>query len=505
MTGINQGQHRELLRKIAFDVMKESGLLTDFPGGVMDELAKIYGPASDSSPAIRDMTGLLWCSIDNDSSLDLDQLTAAQKEPSGAVKIFVAIADVDAVAGRLSAIDVFASQNTLSVYTPAVVFPMLPVRLSNDLTSLNFGCDRLAVIIEMTIAQDGGLLDSGIYRAKVRNKAKLAYDSTAAWLDNKSPMPVEISRVKGLDENIRLQDATAQKMQALRHAQGALHLVTLQTHPVFADGEIKSLELEIKNRAKDIIEDFMIAANGVTARFLESKKFPSIRRVVHTPKRWDRIISLALEKNFKLPQQPDAKSLDKFLLQQKNADPLHFPDLSLSIIKLLGPGEYTLELPGESTEGHFGLAVRDYEHSTAPNRRYPDLVTQRLLKKAIEGGEVPYSTGELKEIAKHCTEKENDAKKVERHLDKSAAALLLTSMIGLEFDSMVTGASNKGTYVRIFQPPVEGRLSGGLMGLDVGQKVRVKLVSTDVERGFVDFEVKDQVKQIAEKQRENPA
>lgn len=491
MADIIVEKHRDILRRIAFSVMKELDFLTEFTALVLDELRKINAPAQAENSLFRNLTRLLWCSIDNDSSLDLDQLTAAESLSDGKVKIFVAIADVDAVVGKLTALDVFASQNTLSVYTPAIIFPMLPKKLSNDLTSLNFGNDRLAVVIEMTIAQDGSLSDSEVYRASVHNKAKLTYDSTAAWLDGTQPMPEEIKRVNGLDENIKIQDDAARRMKGLRHAMGALHLTTLQSHLVFAGDNIKSLELDSKNRAKDIIEDFMIAANGVTARFLEAKKFPSIRRVVHTPKRWDRIVALAAEKKYILPQTPDAKSLESFLLQQKKEYPDQFPDLSLSIIKLLGPGEYSLEIPGGNTEGHFGLAVRDYSHSTAPNRRYPDLITQRLLKTAIEGQAVPYTAAELESIARHCTEKENDAKKVERHLEKSAAALLLSSMIGHEFDALVTGASDKGTYVRILQPPVEGRLAGGYIGMDVGQKVRVILSSTDVERGFIDFKVKD--------------
>ncbi len=487
----SEGNNRDILRKIAFNAMKEHGLLTDFTQQVMDELSKIR-PEDGVIPGIKDLTGLLWCSIDNDASLDLDQLTAAENTGDGVIKVYVAIADVDHTAGKASAIDLFASKNTLSVYTPAVIFPMLPERLSTDLTSLNYNNDRPAIIVEMGISPDGTLTGSDVYQAKVRNKAKLAYNSTAAWLEGTGPMPDGIRRVTGLDENIKLQDDAAQRLKGLRHAHGALHLVTLQTRPLFRDEKITGLELETPNRASDIIEDFMIASNGIAARFLEAKKSPSIRRVVRTPKKWDRLVALAAEKNFKLPAIPDAKPLEDFLMNQKKMFPESFPDLSLSVIKLLGPGEYCLEIPGGSTEGHFGLAVRDYSHSTAPNRRYPDLITQRLLKAAISGMPVPYSAQELEDLAKHCTEKENDAKKVERSLDKSAAALLLSGMIGREFDALVTGASDKGTYVRIFDPPVEGRLGPGLMGLEVGHKVMVILVSTNVERGFIDFKLKIQ-------------
>jgi exoribonuclease-2 len=407
--------------------------------------------------------------------------------PGGAAKILVAIADVDAIVKKQSAIDDHARHNTTSVYTGAEIFPMLPEKLSTDLTSLNYESDRLAIVVEMVIAPDGSLQDSDLYGAMVRNHAKLAYNSVGSWLEGKGPMPPGIGPVKGLDEGLRLQDSVAHRMKVLRHAHGALNLETIEAHPLFEGDALKSFDAEIKNRATDIIEDFMIAANGVTARYIASKMFPTLRRVVRTPKRWDRIIELASERGFTLPQTPDSKALEQFLVLTKTADPLRFPDLSLSVIKLMGAGEYVVELPGESSAGHFGLAVRDYNHSTAPNRRYPDLITQRLLKAAIAGSPLPYEDDELKALAKHCTEEEDAAKKVERQVEKSAAALLLESRIGERFDALVTGASDKGTWVRLLQPPVEGRLVSGFQGLDVGYRLQVQLTRTDVERGFIDF------------------
>ena len=479
--------HRSILQGIARRAMLARGLVPDFPAPALAELDGIHGPATQAGGATRDLRNLLWCSIDNDDSRDLDQLTVAEALPDGAAKVLVAIADVDAVVKQRSALDDHARQNTTSVYTVAETFPMLPERLSTDLTSLNLESDRLAVVIEIVLAGDGSLQSSDLYQAMVRSRAKLAYNSVAGWLEGTTPMPLGIGTVSGLDENLRLQDRGAQKLKTLRHLHGALDLETNQARPVFAGDELKGLAAETRNRAKDIIEDFMIAANGVAARYLASKNLPSLRRVVRVPKRWDRIIALAAERGASLPREPDAKALDQFLVSAKAADPLRFPDLSLSVIKLLGAGEYVVELPGGSVAGHFGLAVKDYAHSTAPNRRYPDLITQRLLKAAVAGLFLPYGNDELIALAKHCTEAEDAAKKVERQVTKSAAAMLLESRIGEPFDAIVTGASPKGTWVRLFQPPVEGRLERGFQGFDVGDHVHVKLIHTDVERGFIDF------------------
>jgi len=487
MTNTNDRQHRSILQRIARRAMIERGLLPDFSAQAIDELNAIHGAATNVEKSTRDFRNLAWCSIDNDDSRDLDQLTTAEAMPDGAVKILVAVADVEAVVKMQSALDDHAKHNTTSVYTAAQIFPMLPEKLSNDLTSLNLESDRLAIVVEMVVAGDGSLQSSDIYRATVRNRAKLAYNSVAGWLEGSGPMPQAIGTVNGLDENLRLQDRVARELKSLRHEHGALDLETIETRPVFEGEEIKDLETEKRNCAKDIIEDFMITANGVTARYLAAQKLPSLRRVVRTPKRWDRIIELALEHGFTLPKEPDSKALDEFLISAKSADPVRFPDLSLSIIKLLGAGEYAVELPGGSSAGHFGLAVKDYAHSTAPNRRFPDLITQRLLKAAMAKENMPYTNDELETLAKHCTENEDAAKKVERQVEKSAAAIVLESRINERFDAIVTGASAKGTWVRLLHPPVEGRLVSGFEGMDVGHRLRVQLVHTDVDRGYIDF------------------
>jgi VacB/RNase II family 3'-5' exoribonuclease len=487
MTNTNDRKHRSILQRIAQRAMLERGLFPDFPAPALAELDAIPGPATRTEESTRDLRNLLWCSIDNDDSRDLDQLTVAAAMPGGTAKVLVAIADVDAVVKRRSALDDHARKNTTSVYTVAETFPMLPEKLSTDLTSLNYESDRLAIVIEMVLAGDGSLQRSDIYRATVRNQANLVYNSVAAWLEGNGPMPEGVGAVKGLEENLKLQDRVAQKLKALRHLHGALDLETIEARPVFDGDEIKDLEADTRNRAKEIIEDFMIAVNGVTARYLASKKVASLRRVVRTPKRWDRIMGIAAERGSTLPGEPDAKALGEFLVSAKAADPIRFPDLSLSVIKLLGSGEYLVQLPGGSISGHFGLAVKDYAHSTAPNRRYPDLITQRLLKAAMAGRAQPYENDELAAIAKHCTEAEDAAKKVERQVTKSAAAMLLESRIGERFDAIVTGAADKGTWVRLVHPPIEGRLESGFEGMDVGQGLRVQLVSTNVERGYIDF------------------
>ena len=480
-------EHRAILQRIAHRAMLQRGLLPDFSAEALAELGGIQSSAETKDETVRDLRTLMWASIDNDDSRDLDQLTVAEALPGDKVKIFVAVADVDALVNNGSAIDEHARHNTTSVYTAARIFPMLPEKLSTDLTSLNLNEDRLAIVVEMVIGADGSLEDSDINRARVRNHAKLAYNSVAAWLEGHGNLPEAIAAVKGLEENLRLQDRVAQSMKNLRHVHGALSFETVEARPVFDGDEIRGLEIETKNRAKDIIEDFMIGANGVTARYLSSRKISSIRRVVRTPKRWERIVELADEHGFKLPDTPDSKALEEFLTKAKATDPVRFPDLSLAVIKLMGAGEYVAELPGETAPGHFGLAVRDYTHSTAPNRRYTDLITQRLLKAATGGSSSPYTNDELEALAKHCTEEEDAANKVERQVGKSAAALLLESRIGEQFDAIVTGASSKGTWARILAMPVEGRLVHGFEGIDVGNRIRVQLISVDVDRGYIDF------------------
>ena len=467
--------------------MLQRGLLPDFSPAVIAEANQIMHAAAPSGDAIRDLRGLPWASIDNDDSRDLDQLSVAEPLAEGAVKILVAIADVDALVKKDSAIDGHAWTNTTSVYTAAQIFPMLPEKLSTDLTSLGEGQERLAIVMEMVIAADGTVTASEIYRAAVLNHAKLAYNGVAAWLEGTAPAPPQLAAIPGLEEQLRIQDRAAQALKRVRHAHGALQLETLEARAVFDNGALIDLLPDEKNQAKELIEDFMIAANGVTAKYLERKGLPSLRRVLSVPKRWDRIVALAAESGERLPLMPDAAALDAFLVKRRQVDPVRFPDVSLSVVKLLGSGEYALEVPGQPSEGHFGLAVKDYTHSTAPNRRFPDLVAQRLLKAGLTGQPSPYSIDELTTLARHCTEQEDNAAKVERQVRKSAAALLLASRIGARFDAIVTGASDKGTWVRISGPAAEGRVVRGFEGLDVGNRVRVQLVHTDVARGFVDF------------------
>ena len=483
----HDNQHRAILQKIAHQAMLDKGLIPDFPPAALAELDEIHSPATVNGGATRDLRKLLWCSIDNDDSRDLDQLTVAEALPDGGTKILVAVADVDAVVKKHSALDDHARQNTTSVYTVAATFPMLPEKLSTDITSLNYASDRLAVVVEVVVAADGTLQSSDIYPATVRNQAKLAYNSVAGWLEGGGPMPPAVGAAGGLSENLKLQDLVAQKMKAVRHQNGALDLQTIEARPVFEGDELKGLTAEKRNRAKDIIEDFMIAANTVAARYLASKALPSLRRLVRVPKRWDRIVELAQEHGRKLPNEPDAKALEEFLVSAKASDPLRYPDLSVSVVKLLGPGEYVVQIPGSSVTGHFGLAVKDYAHSTAPNRRFPDLITQRLLKAAMARSAQPYAIDQLAALARHCTDEEDAAKKVERQVIKSAAAIMLESRLGERFDAIVTGASVKGTWVRLLQVPVEGKLVSGFEGLDVGNQLRVQLIHTDVGRGFIDF------------------
>ena len=484
----NEGA-RGILERIARRAMQERGFLTDFSDAALGELKRIPVVGPRAQVEAKDLRQLLWASIDNDDSLDLDQLTVAELLPDSKVKILVAVADVDSLAKRDSAIDEHARQNATSVYTAGKTFPMLPERLSTDLTSLNYQEERPAIVIDMVVSDAGEILSSDIYPAEVRNHAKLAYNSVAAWLDGKAAAPDKVLAIDSeLTQNLRVQDRVAQKLRAQRHQRGALDLQTLEARAVFAGDQIQDLRVEETNRAKEIIEDFMIAANDVTARFLQGKQVPSLRRVVRSPKRWERIVEIAAQHNSQLPPEPDPKALALFLANQKAVDPLLFPDLSLSVIKLLGPGEYVVELPNEEAPGHFGLAVKDYTHSTAPNRRFADLITQRVLKAILTGSPMPYGQGELVELAKHCTEKEDHANKVERLVAKSAAAMLLSSRIGDQFDAICTGAADKGTWVRILHPPIEGRLLHGYEGVDVGNKLRVRLVHTDVDKGFIDLE-----------------
>jgi exoribonuclease-2 len=479
--------HRADLRSIARHAMIERGLLPDFSAAAIAELARIRASANDQAAQLRDLRTLLWASIDNDDSRDLDQLTVAMPHPDRSATIHVAIADVDALVAKDSALDAHARHNTTSVYTSGEIFPMLPEKLSTDLTSLGEGQDRLAVVVEFVVAEDGAIRRSALYRALVRNHAKLAYNSVAAWLSGAAPAPEGVTDVPGLDVQLRLQDQVAQRLKARRHQQGALSLETIEPRAVFDGDVLTALKVEQKNRAKELIEDFMIAANQATAAYLKIKGVPSFRRVLRSPERWQRIIEVAARYGESLPGEPDAQALEAFLVKRREADPLRFPDLSLSIVKLIGRGEYVLDQSKDGAPEHFGLAVKGYTHSTAPNRRFPDLITQRLTKAALTGAPTPYRPDELEYLAGHCTEKEDDAERVERQLRKSAAALLLEPRIGEQFDALVTGASDKGTWVRLLEPPVEGKLTIGASGLDVGDSLRVELVSINVERGYIDF------------------
>jgi len=475
------------LKSLARRAMLEHGLEPDLPAAAAAQLRAITGPATERGPHIRDQRSLLWCSIDNDDSRDLDQLSVAQPLANGAVQILVAIADVDASVARASALDAHAGANSTSVYTAAQIFPMFPERLSTDLTCLAEGQERLSIVIDMTVADDGSLAASDIYRSVVVNRAKLAYGSVARWLDGSGPAPPGIAAVPGMDRQLRIQDEVAQRLKRVRQAQGSLTLTTLEAQAVYEGSALIDLKPDENNRGKELIEFLMIAANGVVARFLESRGRASLRRALPAPERWDRIVALARGCGATLPAAPDARALNTFLLERRQAAPAQFADLSLAIVKLLGAGEYLLKRPGQPCTGHFGLALEDYAHATAPNRRFPDVITQRLLKAGLVGATAPYGDEELATLGEHCTQQERNAAKVERQVRKSAAALLLQTHLGEQFDALVTGASDKGTWVRISRPLAEGRVIKGFEGLDVGDNVRVQLTHTDVQRGFIDF------------------
>jgi exoribonuclease-2 len=475
------------LDRLAVAAMRARGLLPEFSPQALQQAAALDRAEIETGPAIRDLRALPWSSVDNDDSRDLDQIEVAEPQADGSLQVLVGRADVDGSVKTGSPIDAHARANTTSVYTAARIFPMLPQRLSTDLTSLAQDQERMAVVMEMTVAADGSVGRSAIYRALVVNRAQLAYPAVAAWLEGTGPPPARLADVTGLDAQLRIQDRAAQALRARRRTRGALDLESAEARAVFDGGLLVDLRPDPQNRAQELIEDFMIAANGVSARFLTDKGLPSLRRILRTPQRWDRLVALARGEGDQLPGVADAGALSAFLARRRTADPERFEDLSLSVIKLLGRGEYVLERPGEQAAGHFGLAARDYTHSTAPNRRFPDLITQRLLKAALVGHPAPYGEAELQALAAHCTAQEDNAAKVERSLRKSAAAMLLAPRIGQEFDAIVTGAAQDGTWVRIREPAAEGRVVTGFQGLDVGDRVRVKLIHTDIARGFIDF------------------
>jgi VacB/RNase II family 3'-5' exoribonuclease len=476
----------DILQRIAVRAMIDYGLEPELPAQAIAETRQLRDAPVDS---LRDLRALSWSSIDNDESRDLDQLEVAV-EDRGSVRLLVAVADVDALVPKGSALDAHARTNTTSVYTAARIFPMLPEVLSTDRTSLNQDEDRPAVVVDMRVGEDGAVAGADVYRAAVKNRAKLTYAAVAAWLDGSGPVPSALSRSEDLESQLRLQDRIATLLRARREHEGALDFDRAEVRPIVGDGIVKELRVETSNRARDMIESFMVAANGVTARFLTSHGWPSIRRVVRAPKRWPRIVEIAATHGTTLPETPDARALEQFLTSRRRAEPDAFGELSLSILKLLGRGEYIADGPGGAPDGsgaHFALAESNYTHSTAPNRRFPDLVTQRLVKAALDGAHAPYSLTELGPLAEHCTKQEDAANTVERRVRKSAAALWLADRVGQEFDAVVTGASDKGTWVRLYRPPVEGKLERGFEGLDVGDRLRVRLVKTDAERGFVDF------------------
>ena len=479
----------------AHAVMIERGFQPDFPKGTDAQLAAIQAhPGTPAAPGAQDLRSLLWSSIDNDTSKDLDQIEWAEQLPDGRIRVLIGVADVDARVEKDSVIDGHARSETTSVYTGVQVFPMLPAQLSEGITSLNENEDRVAVVIEFAVDSTGAASNGKAYRALVRNRAQLAYNSVGAWLENRGPAPAKVAASADLAAQLKLQDKAAQCMLNSRFQHGALDLETVETRPVMVNNQITEIASLEKNRATSLIEEFMVAANGVIARTFEDGNVASIRRIVRTPKRWDRIVELANGLGTKLPADPDSKALNEFLLAQKQKDPDHFPDLSLAVVKLMGPGEYVLVKPGEVSPGHFGLAVQDYTHSTAPNRRFPDVVTQRLLKAWLAKTQQPYSEDDLNTIAQHCTLMEDAARKVERDMQKRIAAVVLHPRIGQSFPAIVTGVTQHGTFVRTLDPPVDGMLvnagkPGAKKGLDVGDRVTVKLVSTDPQRGFIDFAI----------------
>jgi len=475
------------LQAVARQVMQAEGFEPDFPPEVPKQLADIsaHPPQLVPSDKVRDLRNLLWSSIDNDTSKDLDQIEVAERLPNGDIKVMIGIADVDSFVGKDSPIDQHAARETTSVYTGVAIFPMLPNELSTGASSLLPDVDRPAVVTELVVGASGTLSSSDVYRALVRNKAQLTYNSVGAWLEGTAAAPPKVAASSELQAQLKLQDQVAQTLRQLRYAHGALNIDTAEVVPLLLNQQVTGVATVEKNRATELIEDFMIAANGVVARLLE--KVSSLRRIVKTPEHWDGIVRLAAADGEKLPVQADSKALNDFLLKRKAADPDHFADLSLAVIKLIGPGEYVLERPGDPEQGHFGLAVQDYTHSTAPNRRFVDVVTQRLIKSLLDGKLGPYSDDQLTSIAANCTQKGDAARKVEREMSKRLAAVAMSHRVGETFDAVVTGVTPKGTFVRVLQPHIEGLLAQGSQGLHVGDKIRAKLTRTDAQRGFIDF------------------
>jgi exoribonuclease-2 len=467
--------------------MLRNGFAPDFSPAIDQQVASIRGRAPVSAGSdVRDLRNLLWSSIDNDTSKDLDQIEVAERIPSG-IRVLVGIADVDADVNFGTPIDLHASSETVTVYTAVKNFPMLPEALSTDMTSLAEGGDRLAVIIEFVVDANGSIASQDVYRALVRNKAQLTYNSVGAWLEGNAPPDRKVAQSSDLQAQLRLQDQAAGLLRAQRQRLGALNFDRVEPVATVTNGSVSDLEAAKKTRANALIEDFMLAANQVMAVTLKARGSSSIRRVVKSPERWPRIVELAARHGEKLPDAPDSAALSHFLEHQKQADPIHYADLSLAVVKLMGPGEYVATRAGETGDGHFGLATHDYTHSTAPNRRFADLVTQRLIKAVLAGGAAPYSDDELDAIARNCTLREDAARKVERVMAKRVAAVAMQHRIGQQFEAVVTGVTPKGTFVRVIDPPVEGMLCRGQEGVDVGDKFKVTLTAADPEHGYIDF------------------
>lgn len=477
------------LHALAREAMRAQGFAPEFEPEALEQLAALEAnpPALAPDAGIRDLRALPWSSIDNETSRDLDQIEASEALPDGAVRLRIGIADVDAYVARGTPIDAHAARATATVYTGVRNFPMLPERLSNHVTSLLEGADKLCVVVEFTVDREGSVRSRDIYRALVRNRYQLTYNAVGPWLEERGPAPAKVAASDELQAQLKMQDAAAQALKAARFRHGALNIETIELRPVLVAEKIVDVARQQKNRATELVEEFMIATNEVVARLLEAFGVSSIRRVVKTPKRWGRIVELARENGATLPDEPSSKALNAFLLQRKSADPAHFADLSLAVIKLMGPGEYVVERVDGPEQGHFGLAVQDYTHSTAPNRRFADLVTQRSVKAMLARQPPPYTDAELDAIARDCTQRADAARKVEREMSKRVAALAMSKRIGDEFDAMVTGVTPHGTFVRTVHPPVEGILARGEKGVDVGDRVRVRLIETDVAKGYIDF------------------
>ena len=470
------------LAALARQEMIDHGFTPDFPPDVAQQAAAIH---AEPDNALRDLTGLLWSSIDNDDSRDLDQIEWAEQTPDG-IRVLVGVADVDSAVPKSTPVDSYAAHETTTVYAGVHTFPMLPERLSTDITSLSENGDRNGVVIEMVVKSDGSVGSSSVYRARLRNRAQLTYSGVGAWLEGQAAAPPKVAASADLQAQLKLQDGAAQALREARHRLGALTFDRVELQPVMSDGHVTDIKARGSNRAAHLIEDFMIAANEVMAQTLRAAGVSSIRRIVKDPERWPRIVDLARHYGENLPPQPEPGALSAFLAKRKQADPLHYADLSLAVLKLMGPGEYAVMRPGDPPTGHFGLAAHDYTHSTAPNRRFADLVTQRLLK-GLSNGHAPYSDDELQAIARDCTLKEDAARHVERDMQKRMAAVALRSRVGQTFPAVVTGVTPNGVFVRVVDPPVEGRLMHGERGLDVGDRLHVTLLSTDPVRGYIDF------------------